>query len=328
MRKSILWILLIAVIAVTTVIVVSRRTTKDQSDKSDQVQTPTKLKGVSLSPINFEPDNYRDFFAKAAEVGNALSWAGNWQDLKNPNNAAKTVLVQAKKQNMTPIIITGPNKGEVYDGIFTQGFREAVLQFVGDNEVSFLGIGNEIDQEYLVSPARYQTLLSTLTSLATEIKSVSPTTKVFTVFQLERVKGLQGGLFGRINDQSQNLWKLVGELQGFDYIGFTTYPCLIYKSPAEIPDEYYTEISNYTDLPIIFTEIGWFRETPVAGWESNEAEQSQFIERFKTLIERVAPDVVIWPFLYDQNIAAPFKQIGLLSPTATSSLGYEAWKNY
>lgn len=329
MRKTIFWVLLIAVVAVAVLIGVNRRITKDQPDKTDQqVQMQSKLRGVSLSPINFEPTNYLGFFSKAAEVGNTISWAGKWQDLKSSNNAAKTVLTQAKKQNITPIIITGPNKGEVYDGIFTQGFREAVINFVKNNEVPLLGLGNEIDQEYFDSPARYDTLIYTLTSLATEVKAASPNTKVFTIFQLERIKGLQGGLFGKQNDSNNNLWKLVQGASGFDYIAFTTYPCLIYKDPAEIPDEYYSEIANYTKLPIIFTEIGWFRETPFKGWESSETEQSQFIARFKSLTERIAPSVVIWPFLYDQDIAAPFKQIGLLGLDSTTSLGYEAWKQY
>jgi len=299
------------------------------TDYDPRASSEMKLRGFSLSPKSFSADDYPAFFSKAAQYGNTLSWAGHYSDLnKTEGNAAKNVLEQSKKYNLTPVLIIGPHNNEVLDGIGQQGLREAVLNFVKNNQVPYLGLGNEIDEVYAESPARYSTLINLLQTLAKDVKAASPETKVFTVFQLERVKGLQGGLFGKTNDPNKHLWSKVSELQDFDLVAFTTYPCLIYKSPAEIPEEYYSDIANHTQLLVMFTEIGWFRETPVTGWESTEQEQADFINRFAELSVRLEPKLVIWPFLYDQTIPKPFETIGLLGIDQEMSRGLDAWQVY
>lgn len=299
-------------------------TTETNTDKTAQ-----PLRGFSLSPKSFGATDYAAFFEEVEQNGNVLSWAGQYSDLKKTTgNTAKLVLSEAKKRNLTPVLLVGPADREVFDGIFQQGFRTAILEFIQENSVPYIGLGNEIDAMYEQSPARYASFVGTIESLAAEIHQASLTTKVFTVFQLERTKGLHGGLFGGTNDPNKNYWTQVADIQGLDFIAFTSYPCLIYKEPSEIPEEYYSDIQNRTDLPVAFTEIGWFRTTPVAGWDSDEAEQSAFISRFDELTKRLEPTFVIWPFLYDQAVQAPFASMGLLGTTQESSLGLSAWDAY
>jgi hypothetical protein len=297
MKKIVLWTVLVAILLVSALILFKRAKQPSANTETTISYDQQRLRGVSWSPKSSSVADLNAFFKLIPSIGNALSWAGNYQDLaKTTGNAARTVIEQSRKYNITPIIITGPNNNEVLDGIGQENFRNAVLNFIKENDVPYIGLGNEIDEIYLKSPTRYENLIS--------------------------------GLFGGKNDPSINSWPLIAEIKNLDFVAFTSYPCLIYKSPAEIPDEYYSEIANHTSLPVIFTEIGWFRETPTTGWESSEAEQAQFVQQFKQLTERIAPSIVIWPFLYDQDIATPFKQIGLLGQESTTSLGYEAWKNY
>jgi hypothetical protein len=329
MKKIVLWTVLVAILLVSALILFKRAKQPSANTETTISYDQQRLRGVSWSPKSSSVADLNAFFKLIPSIGNALSWAGNYQDLaKTTGNAARTVIEQSRKYNITPIIITGPNNNEVLDGIGQENFRNAVLNFIKENDVPYIGLGNEIDEIYLKSPTRYENLIRIIEQLATDVRAASPDTKVFTIFQLERVKGMRGGLFGGKNDPSINSWPLIAEIKNLDFVAFTSYPCLIYKSPAEIPDEYYSEIANHTSLPVIFTEIGWFRETPTTGWESSEAEQAQFVQQFKQLTERIAPSIVIWPFLYDQDIATPFKQIGLLGQESTTSLGYEAWKNY
>jgi hypothetical protein len=328
--RWLIWVGLLLVVAVVGLIVAAVASFPEASEQEDAAKNTNELlRGFSLSPKSFDAADYPGFFPLAAEYGNTLSWAGHYSDLnKTVGNAAKTVLEQAEKHDLAPILITGPNNDEVLDGIGQQGLREAVLNFVKSNAVPYLGLGNEIDEVYGESPARYATLINLLQTLAQDVKAASPETKVFTVFQLERVKGLQGGLFGKRNDPNNHLWKLVSDANSFDFVAFTTYPCLIYKAPAEIPEEYYSDIANHTAVPVIFTEIGWFRETPVAGWEADEAEQTAFIERFAEMTVRLEPKIVIWPFFYDQPIPAPFENMGLLGTDQTDSAGLTAWRTF
>jgi len=320
-------IFVLLVLVTAGLIVANKSRPVPEATTTDQKEEPAILRGFSLSPKSFEGTDYANFFVDAAKSGNTLSWAGHYQDLtKTVGNAAKTVISEAKKLDLTPVIIVGPNKGEVFDGIFLQGFRSAVLDFVTGNDVPYLGLGNEIDEVYHESTGRYAALIDTIETLAVDVRAASPKTKVFTIFQLERTKGLQGGLFGGQNNPNKHTWPLVTELKNLDFVAFTTYPCLIYKAPAEIPEEYYSDVANQTTLPVSFTEIGWFRETPVAGWESSEGEQADFIARFDELTTRLEPKLAIWPFLYDQAIPTPFQNMGLLGLEQTSSAGLTAWR--
>lgn len=325
-----LWLIAIIVILVFGLIVMVGLVTRKSAKPTGQVANTDAnetLYGISWSPKSSNVTDLTDFFREVGQVGKSLSWAGPYADLtKKAGNPAKTVLEQSAKYSYTPVIITGPAEGEVFDSTFRQDFRAAILDFVEQNEVPYLGIGNEIDKIYLESPQRFATFLELAESLASEVRTISPETKVFTIFQLERVKGLQGGLFGSKNDPKNNLWGIVNAADGFDLIAFTTYPCLIYQTPTDLPEEYYSEIVLHTTRPVIFSEIGWFREGPVKGWESDEAEQAEFITRFNTLTTSLAPKIVLWPFLYDQQIPAPFERMGLLGTDQSTSAGFEAWK--
>lgn len=331
--KSGRWAVWIAIVAAIAVIGLILAVVADLPDSS-RVETPNiteaseRLVGVSLSPKSFVGGDYLAFFDKAAEVGNLLSWAGPWQDLAKPNNAALTTIRESIKRNVTPVVITGPKADELADTAYQTGMRQAVLDFVRENDVPYLGIGNEIDEFYRDSPNNYQDFINFLNQLAAEVKTTSPSTKVFTIYQLERLKGLGGGLFGGANNPNDHDMALLEGLKSFDMVAFTTYPCLIYKNPTDIPEEYYSDIANHTQLPVIFTEVGWFRSAPATGWESSAEEQADFVAHFQRLTVRINPQLLIWPFIYNQNLPAPFDHLTLLEDGEDTSPGYEAWKNY
>jgi hypothetical protein len=111
-----------------------------------------------------------------------------------------------------------------------------------------------------------------------------------------------------------------------DICAFTTYPCLIFKDPSEIPRDYYTEISNYTTKPIAFTEIGWHSEASPLGWESSEAEQAEFIETFHSITKDMNVEITIWSFLYDQKTIEPFRSMGLLHEDGTARPALDSWQ--
>ncbi len=85
----------------------------------------------------------------------------------------------------------------------------------------------------------------------------------------------------------------------------------MFGDPAEIPDDYYEAVAEHTDLPVLFTEMGWFAGDDVPGWESSEVEQLAFVERLLGLIEVLEPEGAIWSFLFDQDVEVPFDTMGL-----------------
>ncbi|HEX9805170.1 MAG TPA: hypothetical protein VGA67_05805 [Candidatus Dojkabacteria bacterium] len=309
---------------------------ENNNSNSEKTNPPVEinlpLKGVSISPKSFSLDDYQIFYEKASEGGDALTWAGNWDELEDRNSAAYSSFDLALENNLTPITLVGqfehaskslyrPATQETFDY-----YEKITTGFLEEKKPPYFGIGVEINSLYNSNPQDYDKSIKFYKYLYTKIKEISPATKVFTVFQLERMKGLNGGLFGGKNDASQNQWHLISEIEEYsDLIGFTTYPCLIYQNPSEIPSDYYSEILEHTSKPIAFFEIGWFRESRIPGWESDKEEQGDFINKFYTLNKLVKPEIVIWPFLYDQLEApVPFKNMGLIGEDEKS---FELWQN-
>jgi hypothetical protein len=140
------------------------------------------------------------------------------------------------------------------------------------------------------------------------------------------MKGLDGGFFVGVNDPANSQWDLLDDFET-DIAAFTLYPCLIYDDPADIPDDYLTEITEYTDQPIAFTEMGWFRDG-YPGWESSSEEQATFIDRYFELSEPINPVFTIWSFLYDQDTFEPFNSMGLLDVNMTETAGWDAWRSH
>jgi hypothetical protein len=206
-------------------------------------------------------------------------------------------------------------------------YQSGIVAYAAKYKPAYLGMGIEINWIYEDLPTDFQSLVALFSSAYDGVKAASPSTKVFTVLQLEATKGLHGGLYGGVNNTAKNEWVILDSFPKADAIAFTTYPGLIYKSPAEIPADYYTDIFKHTAKPIIFTEIGWTSSAKVAGWESSEDEQAQFIDRFFALTKELNPQVVIWSFLYDQALAEPFAAMGLITSAGDDKKGLAVFKN-
>jgi hypothetical protein len=175
------------------------------------------------------------------------------------------------------------------------------------------------------SPEDFEKFVRLFAGTYDAVKQKSPDTKVFTIFQLEHVKGLKGGLYGGVNDPAAADWALIDRFPKADLVGFTTYPGLIYKDPSGIPADYYVEIRNHTSKPVAFTEIGWQSEAWPAGWESGDVEQAAFVTRFFELTGSLDKEMAIWSFLYDPAAPKPFDSMGLIKKDGTVRPSWNAW---
>ena len=230
------------------------------------------LKGVGLSPRSYQPDDFTDFFDKAKQMGGVVMWAGDWMELSQTDGGAPVVVAElASTYNYIPLIelqFFTQSTGTLLrplDDATKQTYKDSAAAFTKKYKLEYLGIGIEVNTLYEKSPSDFDTFVQFYGEVYDAVKAASPETRVFTVFQLERMKGLNGGLFGGENDPSQAEWSLIDRFPRSDIIAFTTYPGLIYKQPSEIPTDYYTEIKAHTAKSIAFTEIGWHSNASPAG---------------------------------------------------------------
>jgi hypothetical protein len=217
------------------------------------------------------------------------------------------------------------------DDATKQMYKNSAAAFADKYKPRYFAFGIEANTLYEKSPANFDVFVQFYSEVYDAVKAKSPDTKVFTIFQLERMKGLNGGLFGGTNDPTKAQWSLLARFSKSDIIAFTTYPGLIYKAPAEIPGDYYTEIKART-IPqksgIAFTEIGWHSDASPPGWESSDGEQVEFVVTFFNLTKDLNKELVIWSFMYDQDIFEPFKSMGLRRRSdGTAKLAWDKWLN-
>lgn len=276
-----------------------------------------ELNGFSLSPGSFSPEDFSNFFIKAEEGGDAITGGEDLEKLANQNAAPYVVAGIAKQRDYEPIVLIGLKNIKEAD----ENKKILLLNFLDKHEINYLGLGVEVNRY-----EDYDAYSKVYNDLYEFVKEKYPNIQIFPIYQYEEMRGLRGGLFGGTNDENNVQWNLLDKVK-FDMIGFTTYPGLIYKTPTEIPDNYYLEIKKYTAKPVVFTEIGWFGEfDSIAGWESSEKEQAEFVERYFLLTNDLDVRLNIWSFLYPQGRDELFSKMGLLKEGEESSLGFDAWK--
>ncbi|MEK6973668.1 MAG: hypothetical protein AABW41_00250 [Nanoarchaeota archaeon] len=319
-----------------SVLIIASCTNNQKSDKekdtaSYQSKTP---KGITLTPKSFGQEEFTYFFEKSRNF-NIVAWYGDWNELSNLEKGGPVVVNGlSSKYDYMPLIIVQfftQDNGKLLrplDETTIDNYKNYLGNFAEKYKPEYLGIGIEINVLYEKSPADFERFVKLFDESYDLIKTKSPDTKVFTVFQLEKMKGLNGGLFGGTNDQTKNQWSLIGQFQKSDIIAFTTYPDLVYKNPEEIPADYYDEIKMYASKPIVFTEIGWHTANSPKGWESSEDEQAEFVKKFFDLTKDLNKEFIIWSFMYDQKTIEPFNSMGLIdSNTGNDKKSFNEWAN-
>ncbi|MDA4124707.1 MAG: hypothetical protein OK438_04555 [Thaumarchaeota archaeon] len=287
-------------------------------------------KGVSFSPASLDQSGMNDFFSKAQQAGGLVEWAGDWRELGN--SGAPSVIAQlAAQHNLRTMIVVqffSQTTGQLLRPLNTsneQNYTTDAVRFAQEYKPAYFGIGIEVNMLYEKNLTSFQQFVSLYGSVYDQVKEASPDTKVFTVFQFEKLNGLNGGLYGGTNDLSKAEWQLLQLFPKDDVAAFTTYPGLVYHSPSEIPADYYARIASHTNMSIGFTEVGWHSGNLTGGWGSNEVEQASFVTTFFNLSSGLHKAFVVWSFLYDQKATVPFNTMGFFYVNGTAKQAWQKW---
>ena len=286
------------------------------------------MKGVSLSPRGYQQSDFLDFLAKSKQAGSIVTWAGDWNELTKTNGSAPKILTQlSSTYGFVPVVEVTPHSDgfllRPLDNTTKQSYLDSAVAFAEEYRPAYLGLGVETNVLYENSPVDFDGFVDLYNEVYDAVKSVSPSTKIFTTFQLEELKGYTLWSNEPANPQKAQ-WGLLDRFKT-DLWAFTTYPGLVFKDPSEIPENYYAEIAVHTTKPIAFTEIGWHSEASPLGWESSEAEQARFVDRFFFLTEELCPEITVWSFLYDPQTIEPFRSMGLIKDDGTPRQAMASW---
>ena len=296
------------IFALAVLILIFASGCSQQSQQKSQIAT---LKGITLTPKSFSTEDFNDFFTKAKQAGSMVSWAGDWNELSSDKGAPYVVEGLSSKYGYIPVIEaqffqqSGGKLLRPLDDTAKESYKTSAAAFAGKYKPEYLALGIEVNILYEKSPSDFDAFVSFYSDVYDAVKKASPDTKVFTIFQLEKMK-------------TNNEWNLIDKFSS-DIIGFTTYPEITYKEPSEIPEDYYSEILSHVSKPIAFTEIGWSGK--------NEDQQAAFMGRFFSLAKNSNPEFEIWSFLYDQNTEIPFNSMGLFYQDGTAKKAWSEWIN-
>ena len=328
------WIVLVVLVAAAVACGVSPASTSTGVAGTTTTALPDRpLRGFSLSPRSYDQAGLAEFFAAAADgdfverVGDVIEWEGS------AGTALGLVDAAADERGMASISITGVF--DVADGSLLRPLDHATFDryiaaarsYAAARQPEYLGLGVEIDTQWRTHPEDFDRFVELFTAVAGAVHEVSPETRMLTAFQLERLSGMQGGIFGGDNDPSLAAWDLIDRFPDADVIGFTTYPGLVFASPADLPDDYYRSIGAHTGgRPIAFTEMGWQAAGDFGEYSGSEQEQAEFVARFAELTAGVDVAFSTWSFLYDQTAPGPFASMGLLRSDGLARPAWDAWR--
>lgn len=282
------------------------------------------LKGVSVSPKSFDHD-FLEFMERVSETQDVLLWAGDWVEI-HEEKAPITFSELASEFSYIPVIEVGhyiQETGELFrplDEENRQMYLESTVEFASKYKPRFFGIGVEINIFAEKNPNGFEEFVPFYNEVYDAIKEASPDSKVFTVFQLEKMKGLEMWEL----EESEPHWEMIDRFKT-DIVAFTTYPGIFYRDVSDIPANHYTEILSFVSKPVAFTEIGWHSAASPDGWESSEQEQAEFIETFFEYTETLDVEIAVWSFMYDQGTIEPFNTMGLISSEGKERLSWEEW---
>lgn len=316
-------LLVAALVALTQLQPPSTGTSSSSSVSSTASQQNGVLKGLAFSPASYDSKGMNDFFLKAQQAGGIVEWAGDWQELGGAGGPA-TVAQLVSQHGLKVMIVVQfftQSTGQLLRPLNStneEHYLNITAAFVREYKPAYLGVGIEVNTLYEKDPASFESFVSLYGEVYDLVKSASPATQVFTIFQLEKMNGLNGGLYGGVNDPGRAEWNLFAQFPKDDIMAFTTYPGLVYHNSSEIPSDYYSRIASHSAKAVGFTEIGWQSGSIAGGWNNSEAQQGEFVEQLFALTKGLDKAFVVWSFLYDQNTIVPFNSMGLFYADGTA----------
>jgi len=215
------------------------------------------------------------------------------------------------------------------DPLLREAYKRAALLTVQLQQPRWINLAMEINSYYEQRAWDFPNFVSLFKETRDQIKAISPDTMVFVSFQYELLLGIPGGRCGQPEHEPH--WELFGMFEpDIDAIAITTYPMVTYcptffPDPDNIAPDYYRQIEDHTDLPIVFAEIGWPCDPTYNG---SRLSQWRYIARLPQLTSGMNLVLANWYFLNNATgYGHFFESLGLVDTDQFRKPSFFFWKH-
>ena len=284
--------------------------------------------GVALSPKSYTEPDFPDFLALVNGRVDLLMHAGDWAELDSPASPFHVLATLAEQQGAEAVVVLGPSSAEhlirPLDVATTERYLGSLRAFLTEHQPKYLGLANEVNMLALESPTDFEAVVELWDRAVPIVRELAPGTQVFITFQLERTLGRHDGWFG--GGIVEPDWSPTDRFDDADLVGFTTYPSLVLDSPDELGPDYYRQIAEHVDRPVIFTEIGWSADPEMPILPGDEGEQVAFLDELDRQLEDLDVAAAVWAFVHDDLITHPaFSETDLRRADGSARPAWDRW---
>ena len=211
-------------------------------------------------------------------------------------------------------------------------YREYVAAFDSIVRPDYLVLAVETNLIRAASkPSVYSALVAMSNAAAAERRAAGSTTRLMVSVQVDvawgRLPGGNGGFVGIARDRA--------DFPFVDVLGLSSYPYLAgFKSPEDIPLDYYSRLGAGAPLPMMVTEGGWSSGS-VAGMTSSPELQARYIRRQMQLADAAKLIGVFQITFTDLDVASfnlpsgsilpLFAQLGLVDASYRAKPALAVW---
>lgn len=234
----------------------------------------------------------------------------------------------ANRHELSPLppALTGQDFG---DEAPRAAIRNMTLELLNLFHPTYLSIGVEVNGYLESNPADFENLVSLHKELYDEIKAIAPETKVALSLHYETLLRMQPGQAQSSGDDARRA--LIDRFRPqVDVLALSSLPWPQFSDPVYIPLDYIRRVEDFTDLPVILSEIAW---TTDPDSDSDELEQRDYLALMARAALR-APQVelVAWAFLTDPPAGTvldeipSFTRIGLYDSSGRPKPALALWQ--
>ncbi len=217
--------------------------------------------------------------------------------------------------------------GRRFDDAEVRAAFLSYVEFVVLNyKPDFLALGVEMNLYYEKNKDDWESFRSLYSEAYAAVKRASLETQITVTLQYEDLQGLLPR-----EDKHFADWQLVRAFDPIDFVAISTHPGFAFAGPAAIPENYYSQLTAFTDKPIAIAEMGYAsaggRQDAGTG---TEALQAAYLERMIGEAQKLSMAFAVWFAIWDPVYAEgtefdAFQRIGLLRTDSTEKPAWRPW---